>query len=143
MREHVADDDGFILVVDQLEELFTLTARPEDRARFEALLAEALGDLDGPLHLITTVRSDFMARFAELERLARLLKESAGRYPLLPIGEAGLKDVVHTPARLAGLHWSEASLPTTSWPKRRPSRAPCLWSATCSACSGTSATATS
>ena len=54
-----------MLVVDQLEELFTLTAKPEDRAHFDALLAEALADLDAPLHLITTVRSDFMVRFAD------------------------------------------------------------------------------
>ena len=30
---------------------------------------------------------------------------------LPPVSEAGLKDIVRTPARLAGLHWSEPSLP--------------------------------
>jgi formylglycine-generating enzyme required for sulfatase activity len=111
LRQHVADGEGLVLVVDQLEELFTLTAKAKDRARFDALLAEALRDLDGPLHLITTVRSDFMVRFAELPELQGLLNNAAGRYLLPPVSEAGLRDVVRTPARLAGLHWSEASLP--------------------------------
>lgn len=100
-----------MLVVDQLEELFTLTAKTEDRTRFDAMLAEALRDLDGPLHLVTTVRSDFLVRFAELPELQGLLNNAAGRYLLPPISEAGLKDVVRTPARLAGLRWSEDSLP--------------------------------
>ena len=111
LRQHVADGEGLVLVIDQLEELFTLTAKAEDRAHFDALLAEALADLDGPLHLITTVRSDFMVRFAELPRLQGLLNDVAGRYLLPPVSEAGLKDLVRTPARLAGLDWSEASLP--------------------------------
>ena len=52
-----------------------------------------------------------MVRFAELPRLQGLLNNAAGRYLLPPVSEAGLKDIVRTPARLAGLHWSEASLP--------------------------------
>jgi hypothetical protein len=142
LRQHVADGDGIVLVVDQLEELFTLTTKPEDRARFDSLLAAALEDLDGPLHLITTVRSDFLLRFGELPRLQRLLNDAAGRYLLPPVSEAGLKDVVRTPARLAGLQWSEVSLPGDIVAEGSPSRAPCHWSATCCACSGTSATAT-
>ncbi len=111
LRQYVPQDVGFVLVVDQLEEVFTLTEKPEIRERFDALLASALGDLDGPLHLVTTVRSDFMMRFGELPRLEGLLNEKAGRYFLQPLSISGLRDVVRSPARLAGLRWSEETLP--------------------------------
>ena len=111
LRQDVPEGDGFVLVVDQLEEVFTLTNKAEDRAQFDALLAEAVKDLDSPLHLITTIRSDFMLRFRDLPRLEELLNESAGRYLLRSMTEAGLRDVVRTPARLAGLHWSDDALP--------------------------------
>jgi formylglycine-generating enzyme required for sulfatase activity len=110
LRQHVPEG-GFLLVVDQLEEVFTLTRDEALRAGFDTLLAEALVDMDGPLHLVTTIRSDFMMRFAELPRLQALLNESAGRYFVPPIGLSGLRDVVRSPARLARLRWSEPTLP--------------------------------
>jgi formylglycine-generating enzyme required for sulfatase activity len=111
LRQEVPPDVGFVLVVDQLEEVFTLTEKPEIRARFDALLAAALEDLDGPLHLVTTVRSDFMMRFGELPHLEGLLNEKAGRYFLQPMGVESLRDIVRSPARLAGLRWGEETLP--------------------------------
>ncbi len=111
LRQHVPTDSGFLLVVDQLEEAFTMTEAPERAQHFAALLAAALDDGDGPLHLITTIRSDFMAHFGALPALQELLNERAARYLLQPIGAAGLRDVVRTPARLAGLRWSEDTLP--------------------------------
>lgn len=111
MRQYVQKDHGFVLVVDQLEEVFTLTSRSENRRHFDILLAEAVKDIDGPLHLITTIRSDFMLRFREMPQLEGLLNDSAGRYLLRSMNEAGLRDIVRTPARLAGLKWSDNSLP--------------------------------
>jgi hypothetical protein len=75
------------------------------------LLASALSDQDGPLHLVTTIRSDFMMQFTALPRLQALLHEKAARYLLNPIDGHGLKDVVQTPAKLAGLRWSDDLLP--------------------------------
>ena len=96
--------------MDQLEEIFTLTLDSKVRERFDALLANALNDQDGPLHLISTIRSDFMMGFSELPKLQDHLTDP-GRYFLKPMDENGLRDVVQTPARLVRLRWSDDSLP--------------------------------
>jgi hypothetical protein len=112
LRDHalVTAQEALVLIVDQFEELFTPTEDVATRARFDALLAAALTDLDGPLHLVTTVRSDFRPRIAELPRLRALL-DAAGSYLLPPVDENGLRDVVRSPARIAGLDWSDPELP--------------------------------
>jgi hypothetical protein len=111
LRDWVHSGEALVLVIDQLEEVFTLTQDGKVRERFDALLANALSDQDGPLHLVTTIRSDFMKQFPALPRLQGLLSEKAARYLLNPIDGNGLKDVVRTPAKLAGLCWSDESLP--------------------------------
>ena len=58
------DDTAFLLAIDQFEELFTF-ADADERRRFDRLLAGALEDPDCPLFVISTVRADFLDRFAE------------------------------------------------------------------------------
>jgi formylglycine-generating enzyme required for sulfatase activity len=111
LRGWVPSGEALVLVIDQLEEIFTLTQDGKVRDRFDALLANALSDQDGPLHVVTTIRSDFMMRFTALPCLQALLHEKASRYLLTPIDNYGLKDVVFTPAKLAGLRWSDELLP--------------------------------
>jgi hypothetical protein len=98
------------------------------RSRFDILLAEALTDLDGPLHLITTIRSDFMLHFNALPHLQALLNENAARYFLEPMNEIGLRDVVQSPARIAGLCWSDDALPgdIVEEARREPSALPLI-----------------
>jgi len=105
---------GLLLYIDQLEELFTLTDDPAVRAAFDRLLAGALQQQDGPLHLITTIRSDFMLRFDDLPMLKEGINESVGRYYLKTMGEAGLKDVVHTPPASPGCAGANRGSPTAS-----------------------------
>jgi formylglycine-generating enzyme required for sulfatase activity len=100
-----------LMLIDQLEELFTLAADPAQRGRLDALLSAALEDPDCGLYLITTIRSDFLLRIGELPRLQSLLNRQAGRYDLQPLGKNGLREVVLIPAQRAGLAWSEPSLP--------------------------------
>ena len=129
------DGVGFLLVVDQLEETFTLSGGNSGAARqLDALLAEALAD-DGPLHLITTLRSDFLGRMAELPRLADALNGQASRYLLNPLSPTGLLQ-----ASVARPRWQTssgrrgcrtASPATPMWPV-----AGCPWWGTCCASSG-------
>jgi hypothetical protein len=129
-----------LLVIDQFEELFTLTTDREILARLDALLASALEDLDGPLYLVTTIRSDFLLQIGELPRLHGLLNAQAGRYDLQPLGLAGLREVVRIPAQRAGLTWSERTLPeriVASSRTRSASAHPCPWWPTCCASCGT------
>ncbi|XXS76909.1 AAA family ATPase [Sorangium sp. So ce131] len=108
LREH-AGEEGFLLVVDQLEEALTLSA-PEARVHLDRLLAQALLDPGGPLYLVTTIRSDFEAGLRVLPELSALLNAHASRYHLRPISAPGLRAAIAGPAQHVGLRW-ERGLP--------------------------------
>jgi formylglycine-generating enzyme required for sulfatase activity len=107
LRERKADDTAFLLAIDQFEELLTF-AEAEERRRFDRLLAAALADPDCPLFVLSTVRADFLDRFGDdMPELTRVLNHVGKRWTLAPIGEAGLREVIDGPARLAGLDVDE------------------------------------
>ena len=107
LRERKADDTAFLLAIDQFEELFTF-AEAEERRRFDRLLAAALADPVCPLFVLSTVRADFLDRFGEdTPDLTRVLNCAGKRWTLAPIGDAGLREVIDGPARLAGLDVAE------------------------------------
>ncbi len=107
LRKRKQDDTAALLAIDQFEELFTF-AEPEERRHVDALLTMALSDPDCPFYLITTVRSDFLDRFAtDLPKLVAVRNRLARPWTLAPIGEDGLREVIEGPARLAGLDVSE------------------------------------
>ena len=87
-----------LLVVDQLEELFTLCLDEGDRAGF----VDRLLDLrDGGVAVAVTLRADFYGRCAELPRLAAALAE---RQCLLgPMRGDELRRAIEGPAEAAGL----------------------------------------
>ncbi|WP_437907892.1 SIR2 family protein [Sorangium sp. So ce327] len=104
VRENLPKGQGILLVVDQLEEAFTI-APPEPRAQFDSLLAMAIQDTDGALYLVTTIRSDFMGRFRDLPGMESILNASAARYHLKTMQRPGLRVAIEKPARLSGLEW--------------------------------------
>jgi formylglycine-generating enzyme required for sulfatase activity len=112
LREFAAtSQNGFMLVVDQFEELFTLAA--EDKralSQIDALLHHALVDVDGPLYLMNAVRSDFLLRFPDLPQLEGDLNMRAFRYYLRQMDERGLRDAVVGSVELAGLQWESRDL---------------------------------
>ena len=78
LRDYKQDDTAFLLAIDQFEELFTF-AEEDERRRFDRLLAAALEDPDCPLFVVSTVRADFLDRFAEeLPRLVAVRNRLAG-----------------------------------------------------------------
>jgi hypothetical protein len=79
LRTRKEDGAAFLLAIDQFEELFTF-ADADERRRFDRLVASALEDADCPLFVISTVRSDFLDRFAEdLPRRSRRATGRVGR----------------------------------------------------------------
>ena len=64
LRDAARPDTGWLLVIDQFEELFTLADAPR-RLQFDALLASALADADCPLFVVSTVRADFLDRIEQ------------------------------------------------------------------------------
>ena len=102
LRGRKQEDTAFLLAIDQFEELFTF-ADPDERGRFDRLLATALADADCPLFVISTVRADFLDRFDDLPRLAAARNRAGKAWTLTPIGGEALREVITGPARLAGL----------------------------------------
>ncbi|MFN7998033.1 MAG: SUMF1/EgtB/PvdO family nonheme iron enzyme [Bryobacteraceae bacterium] len=102
LREHQDGRTGFLLVLDQFEELFTF-AEYEQRRLFDALLAAALQDPECPLFVISTIRADFLDRLDQLPRLQSIYNSHCRRYFLPVISEQGLREIIEEPARLAGL----------------------------------------
>ncbi|RLD26669.1 MAG: hypothetical protein DRI75_11275, partial [Bacteroidetes bacterium] len=94
-----------VLVVDQMEEMFSLESITQnDRANF----IEALDALSrcGRVWVIATLRSDFYPRTSELEVLVTL-KEGAGQYDLLSPSTAEIGQMIRQPAQAAGLYFEE------------------------------------
>ena len=90
--------DRLLLVVDQFEELFTLTAGPERASFIEALTDAVHGSA---LSVVVTLRADFYGRALQS---SRSLSDALGRaaVPLGPMVESELRDVIQGPARRVG-----------------------------------------
>jgi WD40 repeat protein/DNA-binding SARP family transcriptional activator len=90
-----------LVVVDQLEEAFTLGTDVEQRRAFLDNLTAAATVADGRTIVIATLRADFYGRLAEHPRLADLA--SAHQFLVTPMDEVGLADAIEGPAQAAGL----------------------------------------
>ena len=93
-----------VIIVDQLEELFTLDRI--DAAERDAFVA-ALDALarSGLVWIFATMRSDFYDRLELMPSLARLAADE-GRYNLLPPDDAELSQIIRQPALEAGLRFA-------------------------------------
>jgi WD40 repeat protein len=89
------------LVVDQLEELFSVDIVPEERIRFFDAIS-ALVQNDNKVWVIATLRSDFYGRCSEIPELMRL-KEGSGQYDLRPPAGPDIAQIIRQPAVAAGL----------------------------------------
>ena len=96
-HEHVM----LVLVVDQLEELFTRgEITPERRKAFIACLEGLVGSRC--VFVVATMRNDYWHRACELPRLVALA-EGRGRFDLLSTGQAEITEMIRRPAEAAGL----------------------------------------
>ncbi len=95
----------WIVVVDQLEELFTLCADERERAGFLGILhaiAEAGADGEGPVGLVVYgLRSDFYTPCTDHPQLRAALQD--GPVVVGPLTRAGVREAVMFPARDVGL----------------------------------------
>lgn len=98
-------DARLVLVIDQMEELFTLekVTLDERKGFVDALSALARS---GRVWVIGTLRSDYYARCEELAELMAL-KEGAGQYHLGPPTPTEIGQMIRLPARAAGLAFEE------------------------------------
>ena len=90
-----------ILVVDQLEELFTLgEVTPDQRKAFILCLKGLMASRR--VFVVATMRSDYWHRAAEVPLLISLA-EGHGRIDLLPPTQAEITEMIRRPAEVAGL----------------------------------------
>ena len=99
IRKIVGDEDsnGFLLVIDQFEELFTLCRDRQEQHAFVDNLT-TLARPDGLARVVITLRADFYANCAEFEPLRELL-ERHQRY-IGPLNAEELRRAIHRPAQL-------------------------------------------
>jgi serine/threonine protein kinase/WD40 repeat protein len=93
-----------LLVVDQFEELFTLCPR-EVQGAFASLLGKLV--LESDLHVILSLRDDFLFRLHEHESLAPAFSDLT---PLGTLGESALRRALVQPALSCGYRFEDESL---------------------------------
>jgi WD40 repeat protein/serine/threonine protein kinase/cell division protein FtsL len=84
-----------VLFVDQFEELYTLGANNEERACVLACLGAVADDVESPLRVILSVRSDFLDRLVEQRTFLDTV--SHGLTFLSPLDRSGLREALTRP----------------------------------------------
>jgi len=103
-RRWRSDHREALVIVDQLEELFTLTP-PDVQARFASLLARLA--LEADVHVLLSIRDDFLLRCQEHEALRPVFE---GLVPLgPPVGDA-LRRALVQPALKCGYRFEDEAL---------------------------------
>lgn len=90
-----------LLVIDQFEEVFTLTESERERSQFLDLLRTALIAADSPLRLVITLRADFTDRPLHYVEFGALMRQRTEF--VLPLSASELERAIAEPARRAGL----------------------------------------
>ena len=90
-----------VVAVDQLEELFTLCGREEERAAFLEQLVAAARDPERRALVVVSLRADFYGRLASYPRFAELL--SGGHVLVGAMDREQLARAIEQPAARAGL----------------------------------------
>jgi serine/threonine protein kinase/WD40 repeat protein len=97
-----------LLVIDQLEEVFTLCRDPEKQRLFIQCIANAVDESSEPFRIICTVRDDFLGHVARTGDAARGLLEHM--MVLDPPDKKALKDVLMMPLLRVGYSFDDPKL---------------------------------
>jgi WD40 repeat protein len=97
----VPDDTHVLVVVDQLEELFTQTVDDGQRRAFLQMIAELARRPRGPMRLVATLRADYFDRPLEYPGFGHALKDRT--LALGAMSATELADAVRLPAAAVGV----------------------------------------
>jgi WD40 repeat protein/serine/threonine protein kinase len=103
-----AGDSTVVVVIDQLEELFTLCASAAERQQFAAAIAQLAASAHLPVRVLAAIRDDFLMQLDALPPLRALLSHA-----LVALGNPPRDDLVRIvvePARRAGYELSDPEL---------------------------------
>lgn len=92
---------GLVILIDQFEELFSLSASPSERDRFLDALTNAVLSIDSRLHVILTLRADFFDQPLQHPEFAQVLRSSV--VTVSPPTRDGLARAISEPAKRAGV----------------------------------------
>jgi len=92
-----------LLVVDQFEELFTLTAEEETRRRFLDGLTALAADARAPVRVLLTLRADFLDHPLRYPEFGELLR--AGMVAVVAPSEDELAQAIERPANRVGVRF--------------------------------------
>lgn len=106
LRRAAGDDDGFLVLVDQLEELVTVAEPAEAELLVTAIRQLAIASPS--IRVLATVRGDFLTRVAA--QFGRPEEIVRGVHLLLPPGRDDLRSAVVGPARLKGVTFESDAL---------------------------------
>ncbi len=95
----VPADGSVLLVIDQFEELFTLTSIAEQAAFLDAI-ATAVTDPAGRIHVVATLRADFYDRPLAVQRFGALVGDATVAVP--PMSPAELEAAIVRPVEALG-----------------------------------------
>ncbi len=111
LAEHLSRQAGagFLLIVDQFEEVLTLCLDQEDRRRFCQILLSLSRTAEEPIRVVLTLRDDFLVRARELPLLGERL--SQGLELLTTPGTDDLIRILTEPARRVGYQFEDRDLP--------------------------------
>jgi WD40 repeat protein len=105
-----AVDDRVALIVDQFEEIFTLTTDGAERAQFVACLLYASSVAGGATIVVLTMRADFFGKCAAIPGLASRLSERDVLVP--PMEPDELRRAMIMPAERVGLQFEKGLVDT-------------------------------
>ncbi len=97
------ESENLLLVVDQFEELFRQQASVDiqrEAAFFVALLLQAAQQLEVPIYVVLTMRSEFLGECAQHPRLSEVLSEAQYLIPRLTRDQ--LEEAIRGPLEMAG-----------------------------------------
>jgi hypothetical protein len=101
-------NERVLVIVDQLEELFTLCDNDDIRRLFLAAIAAAADDVASPVRLVLSMRADFLDRFAAYKDFLGDL--SRGLFFLTAPDQANLREAIERPAEIAGFAFEHPSI---------------------------------
>ncbi|HEX5063984.1 MAG TPA: protein kinase [Kofleriaceae bacterium] len=99
---------NILVVVDQLEELFTLAEGDDVRRLFLAALLAAADDPLSPVRVVLSMRADFLDRLAGHKHF--LAELSRGMFFLTAPDQDNLRETLERPAELAGYSFESSSV---------------------------------
>ena len=103
VTRHLPESSSLLLIVDQFEELFTLTSDDAERSAFLSLLTSAVEDERSRLRIVLTMRADFFDRPLRFGEFGELLRSAT--VPIAAPTAEAMQMMVEQPAGNEGVRF--------------------------------------